>query len=385
MFDLIVVGGGVLGAFHAYHALKNGLKVALIEKDKAPQGATVRNFGQVVPSGMNEKWQTYGRESLEIYKEIHAQVDLTIRNQGTIYLASDPEEMQLLEELREINSSKDYTSTLISKENCLKKYPGLRPDYIKGGLYFPQELTVEPRLMIKRLLQAMVLDMGLIYKPDTSVHSCENTGSLVKTSTACGQKLKSSKVIVCNGSEFKTLYPAIFAGSNMEISKLQMMQTKIQPKSFHLPGSILTGTSIRRYEAFQECPSYHTIKENERKDSPEKKWGIHILFKQAMDGSVILGDSHEYASVENRNSLGFDLKVEIDELMLKMAGQIFDLPSYEIAYRWYGIYSQCKNGEVFDKTIDNNIHIVTGIGGKGMTGSPAFAKENIFKLFNLQQ
>ena len=64
MFDLIVVGGGVLGAFHAYHALKNGLKVALIEKDKAPQGATVRNFGQVVPSGMNEKWQTYGRNAV---------------------------------------------------------------------------------------------------------------------------------------------------------------------------------------------------------------------------------------------------------------------------------------------------------------------------------
>lgn len=383
MFDLIVVGGGVLGAFHAYHALKNGLKVALIEKDKAPQGATVRNFGQIVPSGMNEKWQAYGRESLEIYKEIHARVDLTLRNQGTIYLASDPEEMQLLEELREINSAKDYTSTLISRENCLKKYPGLRPDYIKSGLYFPQELTVEPRQMINRLLQAMVLEMGLTYKPFTSVLSCENTGPLVKTITACGQKLASSKVIICNGSEFKTLYPAIFAGSNMEIAKLQMMQTKVQPKSFQLPGSVLTGTSIRRYEAFKECPSYKTIKDKERKNRPEKKWSIHILFKQAMDGAVILGDSHEYASVENSDSLGFDLKEEIDELMLKMAGQIFDLPSFEIAYRWYGTYAQCKTGELFEKTIDKNIHIVTGIGGKGMTGSPAFAKENIFKLFNL--
>ena len=29
-FDLIVVGGGILGTFHAYHALKKGLRVALI-------------------------------------------------------------------------------------------------------------------------------------------------------------------------------------------------------------------------------------------------------------------------------------------------------------------------------------------------------------------
>ena len=46
-YDLVVVGGGVLGTFHAYHALKKGLRVALFEKDRQPQGATVRNFGQV--------------------------------------------------------------------------------------------------------------------------------------------------------------------------------------------------------------------------------------------------------------------------------------------------------------------------------------------------
>lgn len=61
-YDLLVVGGGVLGTFHAYHALQRGLKVALIEKDARPQSATVRNFGQVVPSGMNQKWQNFGRE-----------------------------------------------------------------------------------------------------------------------------------------------------------------------------------------------------------------------------------------------------------------------------------------------------------------------------------
>ena len=81
MFDLIVVGGGVLGAFHAYHALIRGLKVALIEKDKTPKGATVRNFGQVIPSGMNNKWQVYGRESIGIYRELHSKSDLSIRNQ----------------------------------------------------------------------------------------------------------------------------------------------------------------------------------------------------------------------------------------------------------------------------------------------------------------
>jgi glycine/D-amino acid oxidase-like deaminating enzyme len=78
-FDLIVVGGGILGTFHAYHALKKGLKVALLEKNSVPQGATVRNFGQVVPSGMDLKWQNFGRESLAMYNELQFQADLTVR------------------------------------------------------------------------------------------------------------------------------------------------------------------------------------------------------------------------------------------------------------------------------------------------------------------
>ncbi len=58
-YDVIIIGGGVLGTFHAYHASLLGLQVCLIEKDNSPRGATTQNFGQVIPSGMNTKWQKY--------------------------------------------------------------------------------------------------------------------------------------------------------------------------------------------------------------------------------------------------------------------------------------------------------------------------------------
>ncbi|MGB3144085.1 MAG: FAD-dependent oxidoreductase, partial [Maribacter sp.] len=144
-YDLVVVGAGVLGTFHAYHALKKGLKVALVEKDAMPSGATVRNFGQVVPSGMNTKWQGYGRTSLKIYKKIHSKFDISVRQEGSIYLASNEEEVQLLEELKTINKENEYTSILFTKTECLKRYPGLNENYVKAGLFFPEEITVEPR------------------------------------------------------------------------------------------------------------------------------------------------------------------------------------------------------------------------------------------------
>jgi glycine/D-amino acid oxidase-like deaminating enzyme len=56
MYDLIVVIKGVLGNFH-HHALKKGFRVAIIEKEKMPKGATIQNFGQVV----HQEWTQNGK------------------------------------------------------------------------------------------------------------------------------------------------------------------------------------------------------------------------------------------------------------------------------------------------------------------------------------
>jgi FAD dependent oxidoreductase TIGR03364 len=296
-------------------------------------------------------------------------------------LASNQEEQQLIEELFSINQSNGYASELLSKEACLAKYPGLRRDYVVGGLFFPEEVTVEPKTMIHRLLEFLIHEKGLAYFPSHQVVSCSNTGNGVWLETAAGNKFKGEKVIICNGRDFKTLYPEIFTESDLEVTKLQMMLTKPQSKSYILPGSILTGLSIRRYEAFHECPSFAEIKSREPKDSLEKKWGVHILFKQATDGSVILGDSHEYADAKDSDDLGYDLNMGIDQFMIDEAKKIIDLPTYEIAHRWFGVYSQCKTKDIFQETIDEHIHVVTGIGGKGMTGSAGFSKEHIEQLF----
>ncbi|RXG11321.1 FAD dependent oxidoreductase TIGR03364 [Leeuwenhoekiella aestuarii] len=380
-YDLLIVGGGVLGTFHAYHALNKGLRVAILEQSLMPQGATTRNFGQVVPSGMNTKWQNYGRESLRIYQEIQELFDITIRQNGSVYLASNPEELQLIEELAVINKTNNYTSKLLTKAECLKKYPGLRANYVKAGLFFPDEVTVEPRTMIHRLQQFLVTQKKLDLFTNTKVIHIDQSTDEVAITTAAGNTFKAAQALICNGSDFKTLYPQLFADSDLQLSKLQMLQTKPQ-QNYKLPGSILTGLSIRRYEAYYECPSFKEIKAKEDPHSLEKKWGVHILFKQAVDGSVILGDSHEYADADRMEDLGYDLNMDIDNFMIAEAQKIIDLPTYEIQDRWYGIYSQCKTQDIFLKTLGERIHIATGIGGKGMTGSAGFSKEHLNTILN---
>jgi FAD dependent oxidoreductase TIGR03364 len=379
-YDLIVIGAGALGSFHAFHACKKGLKVLLLEKDLQPQEATVRNFGQVVPSGLTRgRWQNYGRRSLEIYKDLQSKFDISVRQNGTVYIASDETEITLINELRDINRKDGYASMLLKQEACLEKYPGLKASYCKAALFFPEEVTVEPDKMIHRVIAYMQEQLGLVYQPNTMVSFCDFVNGKCIAEDTLGRAYTSNEIIICNGRDFRQLYPQAFYDSDIEVSKLQMMKTVPQP-GYELKGSILTGMTIRRYESFEECPSFETLKAAEI--APLfKKWGIHILFKQATDGGIIIGDSHEYADAREQDALGFDIKQEINDLMIEEAKRIFDLPTWQLASSWNGYYAQGKINDVFKKEMTQHIHVVTAIGGKGITASAGLAEETIREIF----
>ncbi|MEO5681960.1 MAG: TIGR03364 family FAD-dependent oxidoreductase [Chitinophagaceae bacterium] len=379
-YNLIIVGAGALGGFHAYHAGKKGLKVLLLEKDLQPQEATVRNFGQVVPSGMSRgKWQQYGRRSLEIYKTLQSKFDLSVRQHGSVYIASDETELTLINELRDINRKDGYPSMLLKQADCLAKYPGLQENYCKGAIFFPEEITVEPDKMIHALIAFMQEQMPVTYQPNTLVSCCDFVNGKCIVEDNLGRAYTSDKVIICNGRDFRTLYPAVFYDSDIEVSKLQMMKTVPQP-GYQLKGSILTGLSIRRYESFHECPSYATLKAGVIEER-FKQWGVHILFKQAADGSIIIGDSHEYADAKDQDKLGFAVNQEINHIIIEEAKRIFNLPDWTMASYWNGFYAQSKTHDVFKKELAQNIHVITAIGGKGMTGSAGLAEETIKEMY----
>lgn len=379
-FDLIVIGGGILGTFHAFHALNKGLKVALIERNNRPQSATVLNFGQVVPSGMDLKWQTYGRKSLEIYKELQDKFDIKTVNNGSIYIASNEEEFTLIEELNAINKSNDYESYLLTKEQCLQKYPSLNDSYCKAALFFPQEISADPRYMIHAVHDLMKQDEKFDYISSTLIKEIDSSGFGCKITDHLGNMYQADKVMLCCGSEFETLYPELFLNSDLELVKLQMLRLKSQ-SSVHIPGNILTGLTIRRYESFQDCPSYLSIKAKEDQSAYWKKWGVHILFKQEADGTIILGDSHEYSDVKNKDNIDYLIREEVNSYFIEEGRKIMNLDTWEVETSWLGIYSQCKENDLYQYTIDGKVHIVTGIGGKGMTGSAGYSLEHINKIY----
>jgi FAD dependent oxidoreductase TIGR03364 len=379
-YDVIVVGGGILGTFHAYHALLRGLRVLQLEKDNYPVSSTVRNFGQVVPSGMSGKWFNFGVRGLEIYKSIQNEMDISVRNNGSIYIASDRDEVQMLHELSAHYKQVGYAHEMWSKEQILKVYPMMHDTYVKEAIVFKQEVSVEPDMMIHRLHQYMQTKFEhYTLKCNQTVMACEDKADAVQVTTSDKEVFETEKVIICNGYEFKILYRSLFNDSGLKISKLQMMRTKPMP-GMQLPGNILTGLTIRRYESFEEyCPSFHKIAVPEQYRELREQ-GIHILFKQAVDGSIIIGDSHEYALGSQLDELGFAINSKINDLMLAEANRILPMDHSQIASSWAGFYAQHEN-EILEVDVTDRIHVRTGIGGKGMTASAGYAEHSIATIF----
>jgi len=378
-FDLIIAGSGVLGTFHAYHALAAGKTVLILEKDQRPQEATVRNFGQVVPSGLPVgEWNRYGREATAIYKQIQAAYDISIRDNGSCYIASDETEMSVLEEMQQRFAADDYESILLTAAQVLDKYPVVKQSYAAGGLFFPQEVSAEPERMIHQLQEYLRFRYAgqVQFKYCTPVIDMQTVQDRVAVTIAGGAVFTAEHAFLCNGRDVRLLFPGLFAASGLVVSRLHMMATYPQAQ-VSLPGNILTGLSIRRYESFQSCDAYEAL--DTSAVAPElKQWGIHMLFKQRTDGSIIIGDSHEYAPVTEQDDLsGYYNEMHINELMIAEAAKIVDLPDWRMAQYWCGFYCQHNELDIFEHSIGDRIHIATGIGGKGMTTSAGYAAAHL--------
>ncbi len=377
-YDFIIVGAGILGLAHAYHALKKGKTVLMLEKNDKAMGASVRNFGQIVPSGFGCKWQSFGRDSLEIYQQIQSEYDIQVKREGSVYLASNEEELQLLTELQQINQSNDYPSKLLTAEECLAIYPMIHKNYCVAGLQFEQELKAEPMLTISLLTKYLVHILGMEIRYNTFITDIYSNDQAAIAFDSLGEKYIGEHLLLCTGDDFQTLYPWIYKKVDLELVKLQMLE--LIPQESFIRGNILTGWTIRRYESFQECPSFKDIKEKEDAQSLQRMYGIHLLFKQNIDGSVIVGDSHEYGKPDKISGLKLHESSDfINEFILHHASLILHL-DMSVRRSWIGCYSQVRHDEIFNHRIDSRVRIVTGIGGKGMTASFGWAKAHFEEL-----
>src|SRR5262249_2725615 len=142
VWDLIVVGAGILGTSHAYHAARRGWRVLLLERSDWPGEASVRNFGTLMAGSLAGEWRRRGMESIALYRELASVAGFTFSASGSLYHVTTPVEAAVLEEFARLAPHQGCRCELLDTIHAQKLNPLLRPEHVCRALYFPDDARV---------------------------------------------------------------------------------------------------------------------------------------------------------------------------------------------------------------------------------------------------
>ena len=365
--DIAIVGTGIVGLAHALAASKRGHSVVLFERTPQAQGASIRNFGMIWPIGQ-APGQVHQRalRTREIWRDLAPKAGFWLAETGSLHLAYADDEYAVHQEFAALAPDLGYQVTLFDADGVLTRSRAVRPDNLKGGLWSPTELCVDPREAIAALPSYLERAHGVSLRFATPVHHIDLPRIHTPRDTWTVER-----AIVCSGADFESLYPDIFAHSGLTRCKLQMLRTAPQPDDWRLGPMLAGGLTLRHYTAFKECQSLATYARRITAEHPEfDDWGIHVMASQNGRGEITIGDSHEYGwSIDP-----FD-KPEIDRWILDYLQTFLAAPSLHIAQRWHGIYAKHPDRADFIADPAPGVKIVNGVSGAGMTTAFGLAEE----------
>lgn len=356
-YGVAVIGGGIVGLAHAWMAARRGLRVILLDRSRAAEGASVRNFGMVWPIGQPAGgMHKLALRSRELWLELGKLGVLPVEECGSIHLAHNRDELEVHHEFCSLGT---HEVCMLTAREVEQRSPLANPDGLLGGMYSATELRVDPRRASARIAAWLAEAHGVECNFRTPVAAVEDNVVLA----ADGRRWQAERIVVCSGSDLLTLYPKILEASGLVLCKLQMMKAVAQPGPERATPHLASGLTLRHYASFKECPSLKKVRSRIARESPElDQYGIHVMVSQLAGGEVILGDSHEYGD----NISPFDKKA-IDDLILREARKVFRLDDWTIGECWNGIYAKHPSLPVFQAQACGGVQVFVGTGGAGMT------------------
>src|SRR5438067_3245018 len=144
-YDVLIVGGGIVGAACAEECARHGLRTELIEKDMIGGDATAAAMGHIVVMDDSDAQFTLTRYSQQLWHELKPQLpdDVEYEQCGTIWVAADEDEMQAVRRKHAYYSRDGVPVEVLDSESLRRLEPNLR-NGLAGGLLDPEAGELYP-------------------------------------------------------------------------------------------------------------------------------------------------------------------------------------------------------------------------------------------------
>ncbi|MBV6700195.1 TIGR03364 family FAD-dependent oxidoreductase [Kitasatospora aureofaciens] len=355
--DVVIVGAGIIGLAHAFEALANGLSVTVVERDRQPVGASVRNFGHCCISAQEGELLSLAQRSRPGWLRAAEAAGLWAEEAGTLVVARSATEAAVLEELRaDRGGDAVELRTAAQAAAALGRAAGDDRDLV-GGAFLPADLRVNPREAAPGLARWVAEQPQGRILWGTAVTGIE-TGTVHTTRGP----VHGERILVCVGHDLDYLFPDVAEDHEVQRCRLTMARAAA-PAGFRTDAAVLTATSMLRYEAFTARPSAARLREEVMGHSPELlEIGANVMFTRLPDGTVLVGDSHHY----DATTPPF-IDEHTFELLTAAVAEILGVRRLQVLERWQGVYASSSRGPLLVRDLAPGVRAISVTSGIGMT------------------
>ena len=208
IFDVIIIGGGIMGSATAYNLMKydNGLKIVVIEMDPTyTHASTTLSLSNVrIQFSLRENIaiSQYAFEVLESFSEEMAVGDnvpkTSFRREGNLFLFS-PEAQAIADMSLDLQHSMGCQVERLSPENINTRFPMYSIDGIAGGTFGSADGHFDAHAVLMGY-KAKARSLGARYLHDKVVAIVTSGGRVTGVRLKSGHQLNAGYVANCAGA-----------------------------------------------------------------------------------------------------------------------------------------------------------------------------------------
>jgi sarcosine oxidase subunit beta len=305
-YDVIIIGGGVIGTSIAFHLAKRSKRILLVEKYGLASGASGSCDQQIIlqskSPGVHLK---LALSSAELYQGIVEELDHDIeyKRSGGMILIETQEEMQVMEDFVKRQQQTGLQVEILQREDAVKLQPGLA-QHIVGATYNPQDSEVNPMEVTLAFAKA-AKKLGTEVLLETEVTSLSIDGNTVEG------------VITEKGKYYADIVINAAGAWAPEIGKMIGLNIPIKPRRGQIVISEAVAPFLKKVmlSAQYIVAKFHPeILKNA--SSRARQLGVGLALSQSKKGNILIGATREF--------VGYDTGVTYDGIkeILKNAARL---------------------------------------------------------------
>ncbi|HEX5526880.1 MAG TPA: glycine oxidase ThiO [Solirubrobacterales bacterium] len=209
VFDVLVVGGGVIGLSCAWRLAQRGARVAVLERGEPGGGATRVAAGMLAPVGE----LSFGEPELleltlaaaRLYPGFVAEVEAAsgestaYERLGALHVALDRDEAAQLRRVHDLQRSLALEAEWLAPRRCRDLEPGLTPSF-HGGVLAAGEAAIDPRALSRALAAALRAAGGELWTGAEVMEGVFDGERLAGVRVAGGEELRAETVVLAAGA-----------------------------------------------------------------------------------------------------------------------------------------------------------------------------------------